>query len=59
MQQLLRAYAAAVKSQVWPAFDSAIAGSVNAWTEVYLEPWMTQGAGVGGGYFALRANAQN
>ena len=59
MQQLLRAYAAAVKTQTWPAFDPAIAGSVNAWTEVYLEPWMTQGAGVGGGYFALRANAQN
>ena len=59
MQELLRAYATAVKTQTWPAFDPAIAGSVNAWTEVYLEPWMTQGAGVGGGYFALRPSAKN
>jgi len=53
LDALLTAYASCLKRGVWPPFDAAEPGSINAWTPVYLEPWMTQGDGTTGNYFAL------
>ncbi|MCX6923916.1 MAG: hypothetical protein NT154_12020 [Verrucomicrobia bacterium] len=50
---LIGAYAQCLKRDIWPAFDLTVAGSLNAWSEVYLEPWMTQGSPSGSQYFAL------
>jgi hypothetical protein len=50
---LLGTYAQCVKTGKWPAFEAENVGTINAWTPVYLEPWMTQGDGLSGNYFAL------
>ena len=55
MGQLLGAYARCLATRVWPAFDVSAPNSVNAWSEIYLEPWMTQGDGGTSTYFALGA----
>ena len=57
LAQLLGAYAQCLKTRTWPAFDATAPGSLNAWSQVYLEPWMTQGSGGGASYFALAAPA--
>lgn len=55
LAQLMAAYAQCLATQNWPAFDVSAPGSVNAWSEVFLEPWMTQGDGGATQYFALSA----
>ena len=55
-EDLLKAYARSLASGVWPAFDPAVPGSLNAWPEFFLEPWMTQGDGKNDRFFAVGAS---
>ena len=51
--ELMAAYAKCLKTGIWPAFDPLLPGADAAWSEFHLEPWMTQGDGQTGGYFAV------
>ena len=53
--ELLMAYARCLKSGVWPGFEADAKGSLDAWSPVYLEPWMTQGEARGDKLFAVDA----
>ena len=55
LAQLMDTYALCLSTQSWPAFDPSAAGSLTAWSQVFLEPWMTQGDAGAAGYFALGA----
>lgn len=56
LQNLLAAYARCLQTGVWPAFDAAGTGGLDAWAEVHLEPWMIDPRQGGAGYFAVAAN---
>ncbi len=57
LQDILGAYARCLKSGDWPAFDPSTGELLTPWSEVHLEPWMTQGDGGRHTFFALEAAA--
>lgn len=57
LTDLLAAYAKCLDQGVWPAFDPERPGSLDAWTQFHLEPWMTQGDGRAATYFGVHAAA--
>ena len=54
-ENLLRVYARCLATGIWPGFDPAVPGSLDAWPEFFLEPWMTQGDGKNDRFFAVGA----
>ena len=52
---LLNAHAACLKSGIWPAFDRSAPSTLDGFTPVYLEPWMTQGTSPTASFFAIGA----
>lgn len=55
-QDLLNAYARALAANTWPAFDPEAPGSLDAWPQFFLEPWMTQGDGKSDRFFGVSAS---
>ena len=55
-QELLKAYARCLSTGIWPVFDTSVPGPVRAWTEWFLEPWMTQGDGKTDRFFGVAAS---
>ena len=53
LAELIAAYAACLKSEVWPRFEPEGATGLKAWQLATIQPWMTTGAGPHGGYYAL------
>lgn len=57
LERLLNAYAKCLRADVWPSFDLIGQGSLSAWSEVFLEPWMTESDGRAQSFFAVSAAA--
>jgi hypothetical protein len=55
LAEILDAYARCLKFSVWPAFDPDTGELVEQWSEVHLEPRMTQCDGGRSTFFALEA----
>jgi ribosomal protein L40E len=51
--RLLERMAFCRKWDLWPAFDPHCAGALPAWSETYLEDWMTQAGAGASGYWAV------
>ena len=55
LEALLNSYANCIHSGVWPAFDRSAPLTLEGFTPVFLEPWMTQGSSPAASYFAIGA----
>jgi hypothetical protein len=51
--RLLEAIAFSRRWDLWPNFDPQCAGALPAWSETYLDDWMTQAGAGASGYWAL------
>lgn len=57
LELLLASYASCLSTGFWPAFDRSAPSTLEGFTPVFLEPWMTQGQSPSASYFAIGATA--
>ena len=55
LAELMSVYARCLKAGTWPSFEPGGDTTLEAWAPVTIQPWMTNGAGPHGGYFAPTA----
>ena len=55
LTELLACYATSLQTGVYPRFEPEGDTTLNGWGLVALQPWMTNGTGPHGGYFAPSA----
>jgi len=55
LAELMSVYARCLQEGRWPSFEPGGDTTLEAWAPVTIQPWMTNGAGPHGGYFAPTA----
>jgi hypothetical protein len=53
--ELIKAYARCLQAGEWPMFEPLVAGSIDSWAPLFVQPWMTQNTAQADRYFGVSA----